>query len=251
MRKKIAAANWKMNLTLQEAEALVQGILDADLSLGEREVLICPSFPYLQKVKDMVKDRPGFYVGAQNCASEKSGAYTGEVSAEMLQSIQTDYVILGHSERREYFGETGELLGKKISLALASGLKPLFCCGEMLEIREKEGQNAYVQKQLEESLFTLTAEEIGKIVIAYEPIWAIGTGRTATPAQAQEMHAFIRDQIAGKYGNDIALGQSILYGGSCKPDNAAELFACPDVDGALIGGASLKADSFVAITKSL
>jgi triosephosphate isomerase len=252
MRKKIAAANWKMNLTLAEGESLIQNILDAGLPLAEdREVLICPPFPYLIRAKNMVKDYAHYYVGAQNCASEASGAYTGEVSAKMLQSVNTDYVILGHSERREYYGETNELIRKKVVQALAHGLRPLFCCGETLDIREKDGQNDYVQKQLEESLFTLSEEEIKKVVIAYEPVWAIGTGRTATPQQAQEMHAFIRAGIAEKYGDATAERQTILYGGSCKPDNAAELFACPDVDGALVGGASLKAESFTAIAQCL
>lgn len=252
MRKKIVAANWKMNLTFQQGETLVQGILDAGLRLSdEREVVLCPPSPYLVHVQQMVKDYPHFYVGAQNSASEKSGAYTGEVSAEMLQSIGVDYTILGHSERREYYGETNALLQKKIILALENQLKPLFCCGESLEIREKEEQNAFVQNQLEESLFTLSSEQMKNVVIAYEPIWAIGTGRTATPQQAQDMHAFIRSKIADQYGNELALHQTILYGGSCKPDNAAELFSRPDVDGSLVGGASLKVESFVAIVKSL
>lgn len=252
MRKKIVAANWKMNLTLAEGEALIQGILDQGLRLAEdRELIICPPFPYLIKAKGMVINHPHFYIGAQNCASEPSGAFTGEVSAGMLGSIQTDYVILGHSERRQYFSESNELVRAKIALVLENGLKPLFCCGEPLEIREKDAHEAYVEKQLEESLFSFSAEEIKHIVIAYEPIWAIGTGRTATPAQAQDMHAFIRSRIAGKYGDETALHQTILYGGSCKPENAAELFGCPDVDGALVGGASLKAESFAGIAKCL
>lgn len=252
MRKKIVAANWKMNLTLAEGESLIQGILDAGLRLAEdREVIICPPFPYLIKAKTLVKNYPHFFVGAQNCSNEKAGAFTGEVSAQMLQSIGTDYVILGHSERRQYFQESGEVLRAKIALALENGLKPLFCCGEPLEVRESDQQESFVRRQLEESLFPFSAEELKHIVIAYEPIWAIGTGRTATPAQAQDMHAFIRASIAGKYGNEAALRQTILYGGSCKPDNAAELFACPDVDGALVGGASLKADSFVGIVNGL
>jgi triosephosphate isomerase len=252
MRKKIVAANWKMNLTFQDGKTLVKDILDAGLNLSdEREVVICPPSPYLVTIQQMLEDHPHFYAGAQNASSEKFGAYTGEVSAEMLQSIGVSYVILGHSERREYFGETNELLQKKVSLALANGLKPIFCCGEPLAIREKEEQNEFVKKQLDESLFMLSPEEIKNIVIAYEPIWAIGTGRTATPQQAQDMHAFIRTQIKEKYGDEIADEQTILYGGSCKPDNAAELFNCPDVDGSLVGGASLKADSFVTIVKAL
>jgi triosephosphate isomerase len=252
MRKKIVAANWKMNLTVSEGERLVQDILDAGLRLAEdREVIICPPFPYLTQTRNQIRNYPHFYVGAQNCASEKSGAYTGEVSAAMLHSIAVDYVILGHSERREYFQESGELLRKKISLVLENGLKPLFCCGEPLEIRESEGQQQYVQRQLEESLFPFSEQELSRIVIAYEPIWAIGTGRTATPEQAQQMHAYIRGAIAERYGNEAALQVTILYGGSCKPDNAAELFACPDVDGALVGGASLKAESFVGIIRHI
>lgn len=252
MRKQIVAANWKMNLTLAQGETLIKDILDAGLRLPEgREVIICPPFPYLIKAKNLVKNYPHFYVGAQNCASEASGAYTGEVAAEMLHSIQTDYVILGHSERREYWKETNEVIRKKIVLALQNNLKVIFCCGESLEIRESEKQNDFVEKQLQESLFGLSATELSNIVIAYEPIWAIGTGKTASPAQAQEMHQFIRSRIAEQFGNEAALHQTILYGGSCKPDNAAELFGCPDVDGALVGGASLKADSFTAIAKCL
>lgn len=252
MRKQIVAANWKMNLTLSQGELLIQDILDAGLKLPEnREIIICPPFPYLIKAKSLLKDHPYFFVGAQNCASESAGAYTGEVSADMLQSIQTDYVIIGHSERREYWSETNDIIRKKAVLALQYGLKPIFCCGESLNVREEEAQNTFVEKQLQESLFNLSTEDIKNIVIAYEPIWAIGTGRTASPEQAQEMHHFIRSKIAGHFGNEIALQQTILYGGSCKPDNAAELFACPDVDGALVGGASLKADSFTEIAKCL
>lgn len=252
MRKKIVAANWKMNLTFQDGKALVKNILDGGLNLSEeKEIVICPPSPYLVPIQQMLEGHLHFYTGAQNASSEKYGAYTGEVSAEMLQSIGISYVILGHSERREYFGETNELLQKKVSLALVYQLNPIFCCGEPLEIREKEGQNEFVKKQLNESLFTLSPEEIKNIIIAYEPIWAIGTGRTASPQQAQDMHAFIRTEIQEKYGSEIANDLTILYGGSCKPDNAAELFNCPDVDGSLVGGASLKADSFVAIVEAL
>lgn len=252
MRKQIAAANWKMNLTLSQGEALIKDILNSGLKLpSDREVIICPPFPYLVKAKGLTRNYPNFYVGAQNCASEASGAYTGEVAAEMLRSIETDYVILGHSERREYWSETNEVIRKKVMLALQNNLKVIFCCGEPLEIREEEKQTGFVGKQLEESIFGFTAEEMKNIIIAYEPIWAIGTGKTASPGQAQDMHRFIRSRIADHFGNETALHQTILYGGSCKPDNAAELFACPDVDGALIGGASLKAESFTAIAKSL
>lgn len=252
MRKQIVAANWKMNLTLQEGQTLVQAILDSGLRLpADREVVICPPFPYLIHTKSLLKNDPHFFVGAQNCASEASGAYTGEVAAAMLQSIQTDYVILGHSERRQYYGESNEIIRKKITLALDNHIKVIFCCGEPLEIRESEKQNEFVDRQLKESLLDLTSEQMKNIVIAYEPIWAIGTGRTASPEQAQQMHEFIRSALAAQLGNDAALHQTILYGGSCKPDNAAELFGCPDVDGALVGGASLSAESFTAIARCL
>lgn len=248
----MAAANWKMNLTLEQGEKLIQGILDADIKLkDDREVVICPPFPYLIKAKELVKNHPYFFIGAQNCASEKSGAYTGEVSAEMLQSVQTDYVIIGHSERRQYFNETNALLLKKTLLALDYGLKIIFCCGEPLEIRQQGTHEQYVQKQLDETICTLDNTQLKNIVIAYEPIWAIGTGHTATPQQAQEMHAFIRSNISKKFGKEIASQLTILYGGSCKPDNAAELFACADVDGALVGGASLKVNDFTVIIREL
>ncbi|UYQ94278.1 triose-phosphate isomerase [Chitinophaga horti] len=251
MRKKIVAGNWKMNLTLAQGEQLINDILAAGLKLEEgQEVVVATPFPYLTKAKSLLQHHPGFYLAAQNCYSEKSGAFTGEVSAEMLKSVGVDYVILGHSERREYFKESNEALAKKVDLVLANGLKPIFCCGEPLEVRQAETQNEYVAKQLEESLYHLTAEQLKDVVIAYEPIWAIGTGLTASAQQAQDMHAFIRAQIAGKYGREAALGLSILYGGSAKPSNAKELFSSPDVDGGLIGGASLVAADFAAIVKS-
>lgn len=252
MRKKIVAGNWKMNLTLAQGEQLINDVLAAGLHLKEgQEVVFATPFPYLVKAHALLKNNPGFFLASQNSASEKSGAYTGEVSAEMLASVGVDYVILGHSERREYFQESNAVLAKKIDLALANGLKPLFCCGEPLEVRKAETQNDYVAKQLEESLYHLTEEQLKNVVIAYEPIWAIGTGLTASAAQAQDMHAFIRSQIAAKYGREAALNISILYGGSAKPSNAVELFSCPDVDGGLIGGASLVAADFVAIVKAL
>lgn len=251
MRKKIVAGNWKMNLTLAQGEQLVNDILAAGVKLSEgQEVVIGAPFPYLSAVKQLIKGREGYFVAAQNCASEKSGAYTGEVSAEMLQSIGVDYVILGHSERREYFQETNAQLAKKVDLALANGLKPIFCCGEPLEIRKAETQNTYVAQQLKESLYHLDAAALKNIVIAYEPIWAIGTGLTASAQQAQDMHAFIRAEIAQQFGDAAAQGLSILYGGSAKPSNAPELFACADVDGGLIGGASLVAADFTGIIKS-
>ncbi|NML40905.1 triose-phosphate isomerase [Chitinophaga sp. G-6-1-13] len=252
MRKKIVAGNWKMNLTLAQGEQLINDILQAGLKLAEgQEVVVATPFPYLTKAKSLLKNYPGFFVAAQNCASEKSGAYTGEVSAEMLQSVGVDYVIIGHSERREYFQESNAVLAKKVDQALAAGIKPIFCCGEPLAIRQAETQNAFVAKQLEESLFHLTVEQLKNVVIAYEPIWAIGTGLTASAAQAQDMHAFIRSQIANKFGREAALHLTILYGGSAKPGNAAELFANPDVDGGLIGGASLVASDFAAIIQHL
>lgn len=252
MRKKIVAGNWKMNLTLAQGEQLINDILAAGLKLEEgQEVVVSTPYPYLTKAKSLLQHNPGFYLAAQNCYSEKSGAYTGEVSAEMLKSVGVDYVIIGHSERREYFNESNADLAKKVDLTLANGMKPIFCCGEPLDVRKAETQNDYVAKQLEESLYHLTAEQLKDVVIAYEPIWAIGTGLTASAQQAQDMHAFIRAQIAAKYGREAALGLSILYGGSAKPANARELFSSPDVDGGLIGGASLVAADFVAIIKSL
>lgn len=251
MRKKIVAGNWKMNLTLAQGEQLVKDILATGVTLSEgQEVVIGAPFPYLASIKQLIQGKPGYFVAAQNSASEKSGAYTGEVSAEMLQSIGVDYVILGHSERREYFQESNAQLAKKVDLALANGLKPIFCCGEPLEIRKAETQNAYVAQQLKESLYHLDAAALKNIVIAYEPIWAIGTGLTASAQQAQDMHAFIRAEIAKQFGQEAADGLSILYGGSAKPSNAPELFASADVDGGLIGGASLVAADFVGIIKS-
>lgn len=252
MRKKIVAANWKMNLKLEEGKALVEGIVSANPALTEYKcVVIAPPFVHLQQTAGQLNGVQHMHLGAQNCYSEASGAYTGEVSAAMLQDAGVAYVILGHSERREYFGESNELLAKKTDQALANGLKVIFCCGEPLEIRDAATQNSYVQQQIEAGLFHLDATALKNIVIAYEPIWAIGTGRTATSAQAQDMHAHIRSVIKDKYGADAADTISILYGGSCKPSNAAELFACPDVDGGLIGGASLKAEEFLGIIDAM
>ncbi len=193
----------------------------------------------------------GFFVAAQNCSNKSSGAYTGEVSAQMLQSINVSYCIIGHSERRQYFNETPEMLAEKVMLCLQQNITPVFCCGEALDIREAETQNNFVQVQLEQSLFQLSADEVKKIVIAYEPIWAIGTGKTASTQQAQQMHAHIRSVLANKYGQESADEISILYGGSVKGANAAELFAQPDVDGGLVGGASLVGDEFIQIIKGL
>ncbi len=252
MRKQIAAANWKMNLTLQQGEALLDAIIGKPHSLkAHQQALFAVPFPYLPMAQKKLADKTNVFVAAQNCYSKKSGAYTGEVSVEILQSIGVQYVVLGHSERREYFQESNQLLADKVNICLEYNMLPIFCCGEPLEIREAGTQNAYVAKQLEESLYHLTAEQIQKVVIAYEPIWAIGTGKTASSAQAQEMHAFIRRQLAGKYGAAIADTISILYGGSVKAANAVEIFGQPDVDGGLVGGASLIADEFVAIINAL
>ncbi|MCK9402544.1 MAG: triose-phosphate isomerase [Chitinophagaceae bacterium] len=252
MRKQIAAANWKMNLTLQQGEALLDAILSRPHSLKEnQQAVFAVPFPYLAMAQQKLAGKANVFVAAQNCYSKKSGAYTGEVSVEMLQSLGIQYVVLGHSERREYFNESNQLLADKVTICLAYQLLPIFCCGEPLAIREANTQNAYVAKQLEESLYHLSAEQLQKVVIAYEPIWAIGTGKTASSGQAQEMHAFIRRQLAEKYGAAIADTISILYGGSVKAANAVEILGQPDVDGGLVGGASLIADEFVAIINAL
>jgi triosephosphate isomerase len=252
MRRKIAAANWKMNLTYQQAEKLLSEILSSGTVLKDnQQVIFAVPFPYLIMAKSEVADEKGYHIAAQNCSDKKSGAYTGEVSAEMLNSIGVKYCVVGHSERREYFGETNKMLADKVNLCLQYEITPIFCCGEALSIREQNNQNEFVQTQLEESLFHLSETEIKKIVIAYEPIWAIGTGKTATAQQAQEIHAFIRSVLAKKYGATVAVEISILYGGSVKGSNAAELFGSPDVDGGLVGGASLMAQDFIEIIKSL
>lgn len=252
MRRKIAAANWKMNLTYKQAEKLLSEILSSGTSLApDQQVIFAVPFPYLIMAKSEVADENGYHIAAQNCSDKKSGAYTGEVSAEMLTSIGIKYCIVGHSERREYFGETNKMLADKVNICLQNDITPIFCCGESLSVREENRQNEFVQNQLEESIFHLSEEEVKKIVIAYEPIWAIGTGRTATAQQAQEMHAFIRSVLAKKYGAAVADELSILYGGSVKGSNAAELFGSPDVDGGLVGGASLMAQDFIEIIKSL
>ena len=252
MRKQIAAANWKMNLTLQQGEILVEELLKATTGLTEnQQAVFAVPFPYLVNIKNMLAGKENVFVAAQNCYNKISGAYTGETSAEILKSVAVDYVILGHSERREYFNETNEMLAEKINICIEYGLKPIFCCGEALEIREVDTQNSFVETQIKESLFHLTAEQLNGFVIAYEPIWAIGTGKTATSAQAQEIHAYIRSVLASKYGNETANSISILYGGSVKAANAKEIFGQPDVDGGLVGGASLMAAEFSTIIKSL
>lgn len=247
MRKNIVAGNWKMNKSLQEGLALAveldEALKGASLNC---DVVIGTPFIHLASVAAAV-DTKVVGVAAQNCASKESGAYTGEVSASMVKSTGAEYVILGHSERREYYGETSAILNDKVALALANGLTPIYCCGEALDVRNANEQNAYVQNQLEETVFNLSADDFKKIVIAYEPIWAIGTGVTASTEQAQDMLAFIRSIIAAKFGQEIAENTSILYGGSCNAKNAPELFSQPDIDGGLIGGASLKVADFKAI----
>ncbi|MBQ4276550.1 MAG: triose-phosphate isomerase [Bacteroidaceae bacterium] len=247
MRKKIVAGNWKMNKNLQEGVALateLNEVLKAEKA--NCDVVICTPFIHLATVSGII-DHNVLGLGAENCADKASGAFTGEVSAEMVKSTGAEYVILGHSERREYYHETPEILKEKVDLALANGLKVIFCIGESLAQREANEQNAVVKAELEGSVFHLSAEEFANIVIAYEPIWAIGTGKTATSDQAEEIHAYIRSIIAGKYGQTVADSTSILYGGSCKASNAPELFAKPDIDGGLIGGASLKVADFKGI----
>lgn len=252
MRKQIAAANWKMNLTLQQGETLLDTIIATPHSLTDnQQAVFAVPFPYLAMAQQKLAGKKNVFVAAQNCYSKKNGAYTGETSVEMLQSLGIRYVVLGHSERREYFHESNQLLAEKVNICLEYQIQPIFCCGEPLAIREANTQNAFVAKQLEESLYHLTAEQLQQIVIAYEPIWAIGTGKTASSAQAQEMHAFIRAQLAAKYGAAIANNISILYGGSVKAANAVEIFGQADVDGGLVGGASLIADEFVAIINAL
>jgi triosephosphate isomerase (TIM) len=252
MRKQIAAANWKMNLTLQQAETLTDELLSTPHNLTDNQLAVFGvPFPYLTTIKNKLAGKKNIFVAAQNCYNKKSGAFTGEVSAEMLKSIGLQFVIIGHSERREYFNESNAILAEKVNICFENGLQPIFCCGEPLAIREAGTQNSYVETQLKESLFHLTAAQLTGFVIAYEPIWAIGTGKTASSEQAQEIHAYIRSVMAKQYGNEVAESISILYGGSVKASNAKEIFGKPDVDGGLVGGASLVAAEFAAIIGSL
>ena len=245
MRTKMVAGNWKMNKNLQEGIALAKELKE-QVKNPKCAVVIGTPFIHLASVAEVIKGSP-IRLAAENCADKASGAFTGEVSAEMVRSTGAEYCILGHSERRAYYHETYDILREKVLLALANDLKPIFCIGEVKEEREAGKQNEVVKAQLEGSVFHLSAEDFGKIVLAYEPVWAIGTGLTATPEQAQEIHAYIRSLVAEKYGEQVADDCTILYGGSCNAKNAAELFANPDVDGGLIGGASLKAADFCAI----
>ncbi len=256
MRKKIAAGNWKMNTTFETGKKLVGEILDGlaanppKQSPNEMLVVLGVPFITLKKAANILKNNPQVKIAAQNCYSEEKGAFTGEISVEMIKSTGAEFVIIGHSERREYFNESFEMLAKKVDLTLKHGLTPIFCCGEKLETREAGQHFDLVKNQIAGSLFHLNDDELSKVVIAYEPVWAIGTGVTASPAQAQEMHAFIRNTIAGKYGKALADEITILYGGSVGAKNAKELFSQSDVDGGLVGGASLKAEDFVTIINS-
>jgi len=248
MRKKIVAGNWKMNTTLGEAVELARAVSEQTKDVEGVGVIVSPPFISLSEVKKNIDAHVG--LAAQNCAGHESGAFTGEVSPAMVRSAGADYVIIGHSERRTLYGETDELLAEKTKLALGNGLNVIFCIGEQLEERESGKLYEVIDRQMKTGLFGFSAEEMKNIIIAYEPVWAIGTGKTATPQQAQEMHAYIRSLLDKQYGHETAQGTPLLYGGSCKPGNAAELFANPDVDGGLIGGASLKADDFAAIAKA-
>lgn len=252
MRQQIAAANWKMNLTYQQGEQLLDTLLKEDITLtAHQKAVFAVPFPYLTMAGQKVAGKTNWFAAAQNCSDKPAGAYTGEVAAEMLKSIGIQYCVLGHSERREYFSENNQSLAQKAALCLDNGITPIFCCGEPLGIREEGAQEGFVETQLLESLFHFSEKEIRKFVIAYEPIWAIGTGKTASVAQAQEMHAHIRKLFSNKYGKATADIIPILYGGSVKAGNAKELFHSTDVDGGLVGGASLVAADFVAIMQAL
>ncbi|HPE55779.1 MAG TPA: triose-phosphate isomerase [Bacteroidales bacterium] len=251
MRTNIVAGNWKMNLNFEEADELINNIVEflENETLENVGVIVCPPAVYLELATDQAQDND-LYVGAQNMSNHESGAYTGEISGRMLASMGVNYCIIGHSERRKYFNENHEMLAEKVNMALKNDISPIFCCGEVLPEREAGKHFEVVKKQLEESLFHLQPGDFSNVVIAYEPVWAIGTGVTASPEQAQEMHAFIRKLLVDKYGHDLADETTILYGGSCNAKNAKELFANPDVDGGLIGGASLKSDEFISIIQS-
>jgi triosephosphate isomerase (TIM) len=250
MRKNIVAGNWKMNLNRAEGIALVNEVLAKLPTNNNTHVVFSPSFVYLHKVAKMCANTSKVVAAAQDCSANEKGAFTGEVSANMIASCNAKYVVLGHSERRANFKESNEILKTKVGQAFRNDLKVIFCCGESLSQRESGVHFDWIKAQISESLFHLSSVEFKNIVVAYEPIWAIGTGVTASTDQAQEMHAFIRNILVGKYGNEVALSTSILYGGSCKPSNAKELFASQDIDGGLIGGASLNAADFVKITQS-
>lgn len=253
MRQKIVAANWKMHTMLEEGIELVRAVLaqiEKKVETG-KWVIFAPPFTHLKSVSDIVAAYERIAVAAQNCHYEPKGAYTGEISAAMLRSVGCRYVIIGHSERRRLFYESEEMILKKIEAALQAGLKVIYCCGESWEEREQGMQEKFVAAQLEGSILKLTKDQLSAVVVAYEPVWAIGTGKNATPVEAQQMHAFIRDVIAIRFGHEVAARQSIVYGGSLNAENAREIFAQPDVDGGLVGGASLQAEAFVTIVNSL
>ncbi|MDB5139310.1 MAG: triose-phosphate isomerase [Mucilaginibacter sp.] len=251
MRKKIVAGNWKMNMDYKEGLSLFSELINMvkDEVTGKQQAVVCSPFIHLHSLVQLSKGYTKVSLGAQNAHQAESGAYTGEISAKMIRSVGAEYVILGHSERRQYFGESNDLLAKKTDTALKHDLKPIFCIGETLQERESNKHFDVIKNQLAEGVFHLDETSFGKLVIAYEPVWAIGTGVTASSAQAQEIHAFIRKEIASKYNQQVADDTTILYGGSCTPKNAPELFAQPDIDGGLIGGASLKSRDFVDIIK--
>lgn len=251
MRRNIVAGNWKSNETFNQADDLINDIAEGLRAFDSTDVdvIVCPPFPYLELVQDAAEDVE-FFVGAQNVSKFDNGAYTGEVSAQMLQSMNVDYCIVGHSERRKYFFETNQDVAEKVNKLLAVDITPIVCVGESLEDREAGKHFDVIREQVSQGLFHLSAEAMEKVIIAYEPVWAIGTGKTATKEQAQEIHAFIRNMLAEKYSDDTAQEISILYGGSCNAKNAKDLFAQQDVDGGLIGGASLKATDFIEIAGS-
>ncbi|MFC3198016.1 triose-phosphate isomerase [Parapedobacter deserti] len=251
MRKKIVAGNWKMNLDYQQGLSLFSEIVNMvkDEVIGSQQVVICSPFIHLHSIAQLAKGTTQVAIGAQNIYFEDAGAYTGEVSAVQVKSTGADYVILGHSERRAYFGEDDQMLRKKADAALKHGLSPIFCIGETQEERESNNYFEVIRTQLEQGIFHLSGDVFDRVVLAYEPVWAIGTGLTASPEQAQEVHAFIRSELVSRYGQDIAGRTTLLYGGSCNPKNAPQLFAQPDIDGGLIGGASLKSRDFTDIVK--
>ena len=253
MRKKIVAGNWKMNIDLEKGVQLfneIQQLLKEEVK-ADQEVIICPPYTHLSSLSQIVDPNTNLSIGAQNCHQADSGAFTGEVSASIIASAGASYVIIGHSERRLYFAESNSLLAQKLDVVLKNGLSPIFCIGETLEQRNSETYFKVIKEQITEASFHLQGADYRKMVLAYEPVWAIGTGLTASPEQAQEIHSFIRNLLADKYDQDLANNMTILYGGSCNPKNAAELFAKADIDGGLIGGASLKAQDFVDIIKAL
>lgn len=253
MREKIIAGNWKMYTTIDEGLTLAKALLQnlSGNNLQNKKVIVIPPFTHIFPVQNELKSLKNVFTGAQNCYFENEGAFTGEVSPRMIRQAGAKYVIIGHSERREYFKEQNDFLNKKVKAALAADLIPIYCCGETLTEREANQHFEVVKKQIEEGLFNLSAEEMKDVIVAYEPVWAIGTGKTASPEQAQEIHAYIRSLFTEKYGNETAENLHVLYGGSVKPNNAAELFGQKDIDGGLVGGASLKADDFAAIINAV